>query len=452
MLGWRILKEGEYQVGLPVLSREEEEIISAAEAGFREATRSQHAQTREEAEALIRELLVHAAEGSGVYLDRSQGEYLGRAAAMHIYGFAFLDVLVGDPEIEEISVIGTGKPAYVYLRGQGWKRVNASFDDERTMTDVINKMARNLGRHITLQNPRLDAMLPDGSRLHASLSPVSQGEITIRKFRERPFSPRELVENGTVPAGALALLSALMQCDCSVLIAGNTASGKTTTMNSLFSFTPGNERVLIAEETPEINIPHRHQLRLVANRDMGITLKDLMYDSLRMRPDRMIVGEVRNRDEVEALFDVLLAGQARGSYATLHAQSVGEALSRLRAFGIADMDLRSVDCMVIQRRMLLYDQKKRTTREVRRVVEIAEIGKSDGRPRTLYAGGKLAPIGRSAMVARVAESFGISTGKMAAELGRRTNLIMKAGRDYGEFYKTVQKDLYGLQVCGGPDD
>ncbi len=443
MLGWRILSEGDYRLDLPRLSPEEEGLVSSAEARLREAARSQHARTGEDAEAPILDALHRAADAAGIYLERGQADYLCKITAMHVYGFAFLDMLTRDAAIEEISVIGAGKPAYVYLRGEGWKSVNACFDDEKTMADVINKMARGLGRHITIQNPRLDAVLPDGSRLHASLSPVSRGEITIRKFRERPFSPRELAENGTVAAEALAFLSLLMQCDCSLLIAGNTASGKTSTMNSLFSFAPGNERVLITEETPEINIPHMHQLRLVANRDMGITLRDLVYDSLRMRPDRMIVGEVRNREEAGALFDVLLAGQARGSYATMHAQSVGEALSRLRAFGIADMDLRSAGCIVVQRRMLLYDPRKRAAREGRRVVEIAEIGERDGKPRTLYKNGRLS-LGGSALLEKAAESFGLGRKGMDAELKRRVRLVRRAGPAYRDFYVAAQKDLYGL--------
>jgi len=452
MLGWRILGDGEYKLDIPALSREEEELISAAQERFREATRSKHACSSEESRALVEDMLNRAARENGIYLDRSQATYLSGIAFMHIYGFAFIQPLMEDQAIEEISIVGPGKPAYVYVRKQGWKKVNACFDDEKAIADMINRMARNIGRHITMQNPRLDAMLPDGSRLHASLPPVSQGEMTIRKFRENPFSPRELAENGTMPSDALALLSVLMQCDMTLLVAGNTASGKTTTLNALFSFVPWNDRVLITEETPEISVPHTHQLRLVANRDMGISLKDLVYDSLRMRPDRMIVGEVRNKEETEALFDVLLAGQARGSYATFHAQSVDEAVSRLRSFGIPENDLGSLDCIVVQRRMLAYDAKRKTNCEVRRVVEIAEMDKG---AKLIYRHGGLGggvgggrgdggSIKHGRLVENAAESFGMSRKEMAAELLRRRKLIMNAGPDYLGFYRKVQTELYGM--------
>ncbi|MFH1222197.1 MAG: ATPase, T2SS/T4P/T4SS family [Candidatus Micrarchaeota archaeon] len=447
MLGWKVLKEGEYRLDLPRLSEDEERMIELVEERFKEAVRVRELQTREESQSFIRQLLIAAAEDSGIALDSDQVDYLAAAAHLHIYGFAFMDLLVADQTIEEISVIGLEKPVYVYLRNKGWRSVNVCFTTEKAISDVVNKMARSLGRHITLQNPRLDAMLPDGSRLHASLPPISQGEITIRKFRSRPFSPRELADLGSTTPEALAFLSLIMQGDNSVLIGGNTGSGKTTLLNALFSFVPADERVLIAEETPEINIPHAHQLRLVANRDMNITLKDLMYDSLRMRPDRMIVGEARNKSEFEALFDVLLAGQARGSYATLHAQGAVEAVQRMKSFGIGDLDLEAVDCLVIQRRMLVYDPKKRKNTELRKMTEIAEINKGakvlfdfDNKRQQLRfrSGGRL--------LERTAESFDMSAREMKEELTARTRLIAKAAVEFLPFYEEFQQKMYGIKT------
>jgi Flp pilus assembly CpaF family ATPase len=245
-------------------------------------------------------------------------------------------------------------------------------------------------------------------------------------------------------AWAMAYLSIIMQCDFSVLVAGNTASGKTSTLNALFAFVPGNERIIITEETPEISVPHPHQLRLVASRDMGIALKDLVYDSLRMRPDRMIVGEVRNRDEAEALFDVLLAGQARGSYATFHAQSAAEAKSRLRSFGIREDDLSCIDCIVVQRRMLRYDPAMRSASEARQVTEIVEAEGGE----TAYAPGKaLAKGGR--LLERAAESFGLGRKEMDAELRARKRLIESAPTAFAEFYSAIQKGLYGGRAGPG---
>ncbi|MBD3210480.1 hypothetical protein GF318_03815 [Candidatus Micrarchaeota archaeon] len=435
VLGWRILDKGDYFVGFPALGREEKELVAAAEERFKEATRTREAKGREESEGLIEEMVISAAGERGIFLGKEQQDYVCMAAVSQIYGFAFLEELLSNPEIEEISVIGPEKPVFAYFRRKGWNAVNACFDDEKAIEGMINRLSRPLGRHITMQNPRIDATLPDGSRLHASLPPVSGGEITIRKFRDRPFSPKELAMNGTVRMEELALLSLLMQCDLSVIVAGNTASGKTTTMNALFTFVPADERVIIAEETPEINVPHEHQLRLLANREMGIELRDLVYDSLRMRPDRMVVGEIRNQKEAEALFDVLLAGQARGSYATMHAQSAEEALSRLKSFGIPRLDLESIDCIVVQRRMLQYDPGKRKNTETRKVVEIAEV---DNGVRPVFR-----KTGETRLLEKIAESFSLEEREIREELKKRKRLLASAPDGYAGFYAEIQERLFG---------
>ena len=462
LLGWKITKNGEYQIDLPPLSDEEEKIVMGVEENFSLISRSSMDTDSRGIERRLSEEMGRNAEKSGLILDSEQRKYLARYAKIHICGFAFLDELLIDDNIEEISVTGAGKPAYVFIRKGGWKKVNAQFDSEKAIMDVVNRMAKDIGRRITFQYPRLDAMLPDGSRLHASISPVSGGEITLRKFRERPFSPKEIIELGTASSEAMAFLSMLMQTDSSVVVAGNTASGKTTTLNALFCFVPKNERVVITEETPEISIPHEHQVRLVANREMGIGLRDLVYDTLRMRPDRMIVGEVRNKEEVEALFDVLLGGQARGAYATFHAQSASEGALRMKKFGVDGMDLKSIDAIVVQRRMLV-PKPKGTGKgiigavglvEARRIVEIAEMGEN---PKTLFAleCGKWVRKNRGAgrgnrgslgcgLYETLAESLGMSAREFEIELDARAKWLNGADSDFSAFFQSAQKRLYGL--------
>lgn len=441
MLGWKIIKQGDYKIELPPLSEAEESIVLAVEEDFRNTARERRIGP-EDVEKELGIVITKRAEREGLMLDSEQKNYLMKYAKMHIYGFAFLDELLENDSIEEISIIGPEKPAYIFIRKFGWQKVNAFFENEKTLMDVINKMAGAIGRRITLQNPRLDAMLPDGSRLHASLPPISAGEITIRKFRQSPFSPKEIVELGTIDYKAMAFLSMLMQTDSSIIIGGNTASGKTTTLNALFTFVPKNERILITEETPEISIPHEHQLRLVANKDMGITLKDLVYDSLRMRPDRMIVGEVRNKEEAEALFDVLLGGQARGAYATFHAQSAEEALLRMKKFGVEEMDLRSIDAIIIQRRMLLYDAKKRTMKEARRITEIAEISE---KPKKIFSfSNEKWSYSKTELCEKIASELNLSSKEFAQEMDSRKSLLKNASTDFSAFFASVQKRFYNL--------
>ncbi len=454
-----MLNNGDYKLGFPVLSEEEIRAVLYAEEKFKDETRTHEIIDEKEAMNIFSELVSEYAERNKAYLTRKQEEYLTKIAFLHTCKFAFLSLLLDDKEIEEISIIGPNIPAYVFLRDNGWKTTNACFESEQGISEIINKMASEAGRRITLQNPRLSAVLPDGSRLHASLPPVSKGEITIRKFRERPFSPKELCEHGTVSPEAIALLSLIMQGDFSVAIAGNTASGKTTTLNSLFSFVPANERIIITEETPEINIPHPHQLRLVANSDMNIDLKDLVYDSLRMRPDRMIVGEVRNQEEIEALFDVLLGGQARGTYATFHAQSAEEGMQRIRSFGINENDLNSLDLIVVQRRMLKYNTKTGSGKEIRRIIEICEI--EGGNPSPLFAydartdrlesrvsisGKRAGRHGGTGILERLADDLRLSKKELCIEIEKRKKLIKDSENDFHTAFRRIQKQLFNIDA------
>jgi len=442
MLGWKISDGGEYRVSLPRLSGEEEGLVSRVEANFRNEARSADFSSRAEVLNSIRSIVLRTAQSEGIFLDKEQTRYLPEMCFLHIYGFAFLDKLLEDSSIEEISIIGVNQPAYVYIRKEGWKSVNAQFTSQEALTDVINKMGRNIGRRITLQRPKLNAILPDGSRLHASLPPLSAGELTIRRFTDSPFSPPELVESGAFPSRAIALLSLLMQADMSLIISGNTASGKTTTLNSLFSFVPSDERIVITEESPEINIPHPHKARLVANEEMGVSLRELVYDTLRMRPDRLIVGEVRNAEEVGALFDALLGGQARGCYATFHAQSAEETLRRLKFFGVSEEDFGSIGAIVVQRRMLRYDQEKRKNTEVRRMVEFCfgpskkavlsyEMGSDSWKEKE-----------EKEFLSSISSSLGLSGKEISHELKERETFLRKR-RAFADFFSEYQGRFYG---------
>jgi flagellar protein FlaI len=445
MLGWKVTAEGEYDIRLPRLSEEEEHVISLMEEGFRKEARKAEFSSKQDVLVMLRRLLCEYAEKDGILLDSEQLEYLPEMARLHIYGFAFLEPPLSDSSVEEISVIGVGKPAYAFVKKEGWKSMNAMFTSEGALMDVINKMASHTGRRITLQSPKLNAILKDGSRLHATLPPLSSGELTIRKFSEEPFSPSELAALKAMPARALAALSFIMQADCSLIISGNTASGKTTTLNTLFSFVPRNERVVIAEESPEISIPHEQQVRLVANPEMGVTLKDLAYDTLRMRPDRFILGEARNKEETEALFDSLLGGQARGCYATFHAQSAKETFRRLSFFGISELDFGSIDAVLVQRRMLRYNPKKRSNTEIRRMSELVfgrrhlpiftYLPKKDS-----WSEGKA---GMREFAQDMCAHLGLSAREFASDFKRREK-FMKRELAFSESMDSFGKEFYGF--------
>lgn len=252
-----------------------------------------------------------------IVVDSEQRNYLTELLRLMAFGFGPLSKLLENESLEEIAIIGLGreKPVMVFDKKLAWLKTNFYYCSETEVKNAVNKMSRKLGKRLSLQNPRLNAMLPDGSRLSSSIQPVSfyGPNATIRKFGKKPFSPLDLIANNTASSEALAFLQIAFQTDSSVLIAGNTGSGKTSLLNALFCFVPARERIIAVEETPELNLTQEHLVKLNVSDGLKLGMKDLIVDSLRMRPDRIIVGEVRNSEEVLAFVDTMLAGQGKGS-------------------------------------------------------------------------------------------------------------------------------------------
>lgn len=454
MLDWCIRKTGAgYTLPLPPLSAEEESVVEAVSEEFREI--SKHKSLEGGRDAVIHEILSAHCRRSNIHIEKDQEDYLAAYINANIFGFCGIEYVLQDDTVEEIGIIGVEKPVYVYKSGEGWMPTNLYFRTEEGTVDLINKMARPLGRRVTYQSPRLNAVLPDGSRLHASIPPISEVEMTIRKFRSAPISASDLIKLGTYSAEAIAFLSAVFQSDFNVIIAGNTASGKTSTLNALFSFIPLNERILVIEETPEINIPHPHRMKLISNAELSIDMQSLVQDSLRMRPDRVIVGEVRTPDEVRALIETILSGQARGSYATFHAQSAEEVLKRLMSLGIIQIDLSAIDFIVVQRRITRYNRETKEHWEERKGIEIVEVAgeKPDLIPLFTYdleANTMRSAIERSQKLNEIAASFSLSRDELIEEIKRRAEMLSAMAREELSFEQSVQKlqkDLFGLELA-----
>ncbi|HZX20048.1 MAG TPA: ATPase, T2SS/T4P/T4SS family [archaeon] len=353
-----------YEVKLPELSREETELINnAIEMHRKNSVNSSAVESFE-----------FYCESNFIELENEQKKYLLKILEHATCANGVLDSLLQDPELEEIAAIGIGKekPVYVFDSKFGWLATNIYFTSEEEVKRIINSMAGTLGRRITLQKPKLNAVLANGSRLNACIEPatVSGPSITIRKFREDAFTPIDLVNFGSISFEQLAFLWIAIQSDCSILVCGNTGSGKTTLLNALLNFVPEHERIISVEETPELSIMHPQQVKLSVAEDLGITMQELIVNTLRMRPDRVIIGEMRNREEVGAFMDTLLAGQGKGCFATFHAQSGKEALARLSNLGAENDDLNALDLIVTQKRWSSYSNG--FAKENRKVIEICE--------------------------------------------------------------------------------
>ena len=445
-LGWKVKAKAEYKVALPQLSEDEEKAVLDISSLFCAQSQKREIENGKEAFECIEKLCREYCEENSIELDASQKKYIPKMAYLHTYANCFLDELLSDEKLEEIAISGLGKPAYVYVRGEGWKETNCSFEGAAEFSACINKLGRSAGKRVSAQTPKINAALTDGSRMHAAIPPVCEYSLTIRKFRAEPFCAHELGKSGTVSFPCLAFLWAAMQAELSVLVAGNTASGKTTTLNSLFSFVPKNERIIVAEDTAEINLPHAHVVRLLSNEELGIGMNEIIRDSLRMRPDRLVVGEVRSPKEVEAFMETVLCGQGKGSYATFHAQSANDALLRLRMLGAMQSDIPSIDLVVVQRRMENYDLKKRSSAQVRKIREVCEIKEGEMPvcvPIFSLQNGELARTkNKSFALEKISECFGCSQEALGKEMKKREEFLREMGRkniSFSQSFEQIQK-------------
>lgn len=448
-LGWKLLDgKADYRIALPKLSGEESSLVLECARRIAEKSGSREISGGKGAEEEVARALERECEEQGLEIDSEQERYLSRAIYLQTYGLGFLEELLPDFSLEEIAVVGTGRPIYVYVRKLGWKRTNIAIDSQEYFVSLVNRLGREIGRRLTAEQPRLNAVLEDGSRLHASMPPISDCELTIRRFSRKPLSVFDLLSLGTYDAKALAYLSLCIQADLPLLFAGNTASGKTTSLSAMLSFAPATERMLIIEETPEISIPHPHQIRLVPFEEGKIGMVELVRDSLRMRPDRVVVGEIRGAEEARAYAESALSGQAKGCYATFHATSSRDAMLRMRMMGCLEADLEGIGVFVVQRRVSTYDAKRRKVGEERRVTEIAVANPKDTlRPIVAFDGTRFIPSALPRLVAKISEGTLLPEKEVKREALRREKFFASAARKkipaYEKSFDLLQGYLYG---------
>ncbi|MBI4406657.1 CpaF family protein [Candidatus Micrarchaeota archaeon] len=264
-------------------------------------------------------------------------------------------------EIEEVALCQG--PVRVFANGS-WRETGLELTTQDHLFHVVNKLAAPCGKRLAVDTPVLNAFLP-GFRIHAVSPPLSPSlQVSIRKLRDSPFSIFDLSKQGLLSGKAAEFLAAEVPSS-PLLLAGNTGSGKTTTLNALLCHLPVSDRFVFVEDVSEISLPrHGNQARLVAH---GASLSSLTYEALRMRPDRLVVSEVRNGEEVKAFENALLSGGGKTCYSTFHASSAFDALRRLRLLGFKKADLDAIGLIVVQKR---FDEKGK---EKRKITEIAKV-------------------------------------------------------------------------------
>ncbi len=278
-----------------------------------------------------------------IVLTRSEKKRLFEQIVAEILGYGPLEQYLSVEGITEIMVNG---PKNVYIERSGRvHRVNTTFEDDEHLMRIIERIVAPLGRRIDEGSPMVDARLPDGSRVNAVIPPISLNgpTLTIRIFAKIPLTVENLVEFGTITREAIEFLKACVISKVNILISGGTGSGKTTTLNIMSAFIPDGERILTIENAAELQLRQEHVVTLEARppniEGRGeVTIRDLVVNSLRMRPDRIIVGEVRSGEALDML-QAMNTGHD-GSMTTLHANSPRDMLSRLETMVLmAGMDL-----------------------------------------------------------------------------------------------------------------
>ncbi|MFH1185762.1 MAG: CpaF family protein [Chloroflexota bacterium] len=298
-------------------------------------------------------------------------------------GYGPIQPLLDDPEVTDVMVNG---PESIYVeKGGQLQRTDLKFDDDAHVMRVIERIVLPLGRHVDADSPTVDARLPDGSRVNAVVRPVALDgpAITIRKFPKERLTMDDLVRFDTVTSGMAEFLRACVLARLNIVVSGGTGAGKTTLLNVLSSFIPENERILTIEDAAELQLQQQHVLRLEtksASVDGGgaTTVRDLVRNALRMRPDRIVVGECRGGEALDML-QAMNTGHD-GSLTTLHANSPRDALARLETLVLmagVDLPLRVVRQQIASAVDLIV-QESRLKDGARRVTAVTEVAGMEG--------------------------------------------------------------------------
>ncbi|KXG44486.1 CpaF family protein [Tepidibacillus infernus] len=326
----------------------------------------------------IKQLIEKILQESEEPLTRQQRETICQEMIAEMKGFGPIDPLLHDDEVSEIMV-NHAKQVYVERKGR-LERVPVQFRDDAHVMRIIEKIVSPLGRRIDESSPMVDARLPDGSRVNAIIPPlaIKGPSITIRKFAKDPFQIEDLIGFGTLTEPMARFLEAAVKARLNIVVSGGTGSGKTTTLNVLSSFIPADERIVTIEDAAELQLRQDHVITLETRPPNiegkgAITMRDLVKNSLRMRPDRIVVGEVRSGEALDML-QAMNTGHD-GSLTTGHANTPRDMLSRLETMVLmAGMDLpvRAIREQIASAIDLIV-QQNRLKDGSRKITQITEV-------------------------------------------------------------------------------
>ena len=405
----------------------------------------------------------------------NEKDILSGTLVHEMLGLGRLEVVLNDDNLEEVVINNSSEPVWVFHKKIGWLKTNVIIPSEEQIYNYASLIGRKVGRQITNLNPLMDAHLITGDRVNATLFPVSTkgNTITIRKFRREPWTIIHFIDPSekTMTKEIAALLWLCMQYELNIIVAGGTASGKTSVLNALMPFMPPNHRILSIEDTRELRLPDfLHWIPLTTREPNPegkgqVSMLDLLVNSLRMRPDRIVVGEIRRQNEAEVLFEAMHTGHS--VYATLHADRAEQVLRRLTnpPINVPESLLESLHLVLVQ-----YRHRRLG---IRRTIEVAEFipgesGKFGSRLETLYRWKPLTDtIERARSSIRLINEIRMHTGMTDEQmefdlqeketvlqwmLDNKVKTVNTVGKVVAEYYHDKDKVLKIVKAGGKPEE
>jgi flagellar protein FlaI len=370
-----------FEVIEPKLSRDEEDVLELLKESLVASVERMTGEEEEDREKYLRRITEELMAKLNITLHPISKERVMYYVLRDFIGYRVIETMMIDPNVEDLSCDGVGVPLYVYHRKYGSIRSNIKFEKEVELDGFVVWLAQKCGKHISVASPLLDATIPDGSRLQATLGKhvTKRGSsFTIRRFKENPFTPLDLLKFKTMSTEMMAYLWIGIEHGQSMLVCGGTASGKTTTLNAVLLFIPPQMKIVSIEDTRELNLPHENWVPGLTREGFGgksaitgkasgeVDMFDLLTAAMRQRPQYLMVGEVRGK-EAYVVFQAMATGKT--CYSTFHAEDVQAMVHRMENDPI-NLPRALVTALNI---VLLQAQVKVGTKMTRRVKSLTEI-------------------------------------------------------------------------------
>jgi flagellar protein FlaI len=370
-----------YEAIEPPLNQRLSEILREVYSSLNQTLKFEwYLKTQNEKETYLTHSVKKFLESRGIELSELDQERIFYYLKRDFIKYQKIDPLINDEYIEDISCDGVNVPIYIYHRLYGSIKTNIVFSDDNELNSFIVYIAQKCMKQISVSDPILDGTTPEGHRVQATYSrevTTRGGTFTIRRFKEKPFTPTDLIKNGTASPEMIAYLWLGVELGESMIIVGGPASGKTSTLNAIAIFIPPAAKIVSIEDTREINLPHQNWIPGTTRSGIGeksitgkasgeIDMYDLVRAALRQRPRYIIVGEVRGR-ETYTMFQAMATGHT--TYSTMHAESVKAMVNRLEnpPIGTPRILMTALNNVIIQTQVKVRDEI------VRRIKEIVEI-------------------------------------------------------------------------------